>query len=63
MEGQGGGAAPPVVVDGAPMGARGVGVAPRPRASEPLTNPRHSFARLAKAVMELYEERAHTRIF
>ena len=35
----------------------------RPLASETLNYARHSFARLAEAVMELYNERADTKIF
>ena len=55
--------AAPIVVDKAAIEALGVEVVTRPLASETLNYARHSFARLAKAVMELYEERAHTRIF
>ena len=55
--------AAPIVVDRAAIEALGVEVVTRPLASETLNYARHSFARLAKAVMELYEERAHTRIF
>ena len=55
--------AAPIVVDRAAIEALGGEVVTRPLASETLNYARHSFARLAKAVMELYEERAHTRIF
>ena len=55
--------AAPIVVDTQAIEALGVEVVTRPLASETLNYARHSFARLAKAVMELYEERAHTRIF
>ena len=42
--------------------ALGVGLVTRPLASETLDYARHSFARLSAAVMELYEERASTRV-
>ena len=54
--------AAPIVVDRAAIEALGVEVVTRPLASETLDYARHSFARLAAAVMELYEERASTRI-
>ena len=53
----------PIVVDRPAIEALGVEVVERPLASETLNYARHSFARLARAVMELYQERAHTRIF
>ena len=55
--------AAPIVVDREAIEALGVEVVTRPLASETLNYARHSYARLASAVMELYEERAHTRIF
>ena len=54
--------AAPIVVDRAAIEALGVEVVTRPLASETLDYARHSFARLAAAVMELYEERASTRV-
>ncbi|MEG0824565.1 MAG: YvcK family protein [Oscillospiraceae bacterium] len=53
----------PIVVD--PEGIRGQGVEPiqRPLASETLDYARHSAVRLAAAVMEIYEEKAQTKIF
>ena len=55
--------AAPIVVDRAAIEALGVGAVTRPLASETLNYARHSFARLAEAVMELYNERADTKIF
>ena len=55
--------AAPIVVDRAAIEALGVEAGPRPRASETLNSARHSFTRLADAVMELYNERADTKIF
>ena len=52
----------PIVVDKEAIEALGVEVVTRPLASETLDYARHSFARLSAAVMELYEERASTRI-
>ncbi|MEG2678563.1 MAG: YvcK family protein, partial [Oscillospiraceae bacterium] len=53
----------PIVVD--PEGIRAQGVVPiqRPLASETLDYARHSAVRLAAAVMEIYEEKAQTKIF
>ncbi|MEG0441021.1 MAG: YvcK family protein [Oscillospiraceae bacterium] len=53
----------PIVVD--PEGIRAQGVEPiqRPLASETLNYARHSAVRLAAAVMEIYEEKAQTKIF
>ena len=53
----------PIVVDRPAIEALGVEVAERPLASETLNYARHSFARLSAAVMEIYRERADTRIF
>ena len=55
--------AAPIVVDRAAIEALGVEVVERPLASETLNYARHSFARLSAAVMEIYRERADTRIF
>lgn len=54
--------AAPIVVDKEAIEALGVGLVTRPLASETLDYARHSFARLSAAVMELYEERASTRV-
>ncbi|MFR1050850.1 MAG: gluconeogenesis factor YvcK family protein [Oscillospiraceae bacterium] len=53
----------PIAVDRAALKALGVDVVERPLASEESPFARHSIDRLAQAVMELYEERAHTKIF
>ncbi len=53
----------PVVVDRERVEAMGVEVVERPLASATSHYARHSVAKLAKAVMELYQERAHTKIF
>lgn len=55
--------AAPIVVDRAAIEALGVEAVTRPLASETLNYARHSFTRLAEAVMELYNERADTKIF
>ena len=55
--------AAPIVVDRAAIEALGVEAVTRPLASETLNYARHSFARLAEAVRELYNERADTKIF
>ena len=55
--------AAPIVVDRAAIEALGVEAVTRPLASETLNYARHSFARLAEAVMGLYNERADTKIF
>ena len=52
----------PIVVDKEAIEALGVELVTRPLASETLNYARHSFARLSAAVMELYQERASTRI-
>lgn len=54
--------AAPIVVDRDAIEALGVELVTRPLASETLDYARHSFTRLSAAVMELYEERASTRI-
>ncbi|WP_209344734.1 gluconeogenesis factor YvcK family protein [Flavonifractor sp. AGMB03687] len=54
--------AAPIVVDKEAIEALGVELVTRPLASETLDYARHSFARLSAAVMELYEERASTRV-
>ena len=53
----------PIAVDRAALKALGVDVVERPLASEESPFARHSIDRLAQAVMELYEDRAHTKIF
>jgi len=53
----------PIVVDRAAIEALGVQLVERPLASETSDYARHSFTRLAQAVMELYQERAHTKVF
>ena len=55
--------AAPIVVDAPAIAALGVELVERPLASETSDYARHSFARLSAAVMELYNDRAHTRIF
>ncbi|WP_186564349.1 gluconeogenesis factor YvcK family protein [Lawsonibacter celer] len=55
--------AAPIVVDRAAIEALGVEVLTRPLASETQDYARHSVARLAEAVMEIYRERADTRIY
>ena len=55
--------AAPIVVDAEAIAALGVELVERPLASETLDYARHSFARLSAAVMDLYHERADTRIF
>ena len=52
----------PIVVDKDAIEALGVELITRPLASETLDYARHSFARLAAAVMDIYEERANTRV-
>ena len=54
--------AAPIVVDKEAIEALGVELVTRPLASETLDYARHSFARLSAAVLELYEERASTRV-
>ena len=53
----------PITVDRAAIEALGVEVVERPLASETLNYARHSFARLSAAVMDIYRDRADTRIF
>lgn len=53
----------PIVVDRAAIETLGVQVIERPLASETSDYARHSYTRLAQAVMELYQERAHTKVF
>ena len=55
--------AAPIVVDAPAIRALGVELVERPLASETLDYARHSFARLSAAVMELYNDRAETKIF
>ena len=54
--------AAPIVVDKKAIEALGVELVTRPLASETLDYARHSFARLSAAVMDLYQERASTRV-
>ena len=53
----------PIVVDREAMKVLGVDVVERPLLSEESPFARHSTDRLARAVMELYKARAHTKIF
>ena len=53
----------PIVVDKEKIEAMGVEVITRPVSSEPPNYARHSTARLAQAIMDIYRERASTRIF
>ena len=55
--------AAPIVVDRAAIEALGVEVVERPLASETLNYARHSFTRLSAAIMDIYRDRADTRIF
>lgn len=55
--------AEPVRVDREAMDALGVEVVERPLTSEESQYARHSPEALAEAVMEIYEERAHTKVF
>ena len=55
--------AAPIVVDTPAIEALGVEVITRPLASETSNYARHSIARLAAAVMDIYEDRAQTRVF
>lgn len=55
--------AAPIVVDKNAIENMGVELVTRPLASETQNYARHSIARLAAAVMEIYEERAETRVF
>lgn len=53
----------PITVDREAIEALGVELVTRPVSSETSDYARHSVARLAKAVLDIYEERAHTKIF
>ena len=53
----------PITVDREAVEALGVELVTRPVSSETSHYARHSVTRLTQAVMELYEERAHTKIF
>lgn len=55
--------AAPILVDRDRLEALGVELVTRPLASETSDYARHSIARLAEAVMEIYGDRAQTRIF
>jgi len=55
--------AEPIAVDRDKVERLGVEVVERPLASTTQDYARHSIDRLAQAVMDLYEERAHTKIF
>lgn len=55
--------AAPIVIDKADIEGMGVELVTRPLASETQNYARHSVARLAAAVMEIYAERADTRVF
>ena len=53
----------PITVDKEAIEALGVELVARPVSSETSNYARHSVTRLAQAVMEIYEEPAHTRTF
>lgn len=55
--------AAPITVDRAAVEALGVELVERPLASETSNYARHSVARLAQAILELYRERAETKVF
>ena len=55
--------AAPIVVDRARVEAMGVELVERPLASESSDLARHSTTRLAQAIVELYGERADTKVF
>ena len=55
--------AAPIVVDREAIEALGVQLVERPVSSETSNYARHSVTRLAQAVMDIYRERAETRIF
>ena len=55
--------AAPIVVDRSAVEALGVELVERPLASETLDYARHSSERLAQAILELYRERAETKVF
>ena len=53
----------PLTVDKEKIEAMGVELIMRPLSSETLDYARHSSARLAQAIMDIYQDRAHTKIF
>ncbi len=55
--------AAPIVVDRAEVEALGVELVERPLASETSDYARHSFTRLAQAILEIYRDRAETKVF
>ncbi|MGN0968203.1 MAG: uridine diphosphate-N-acetylglucosamine-binding protein YvcK [Oscillospiraceae bacterium] len=55
--------AAPIVVDRAEVEALGVELVERPLASETSDYARHSYTRLARAILEIYRERAETKVF
>lgn len=55
--------ATPIVVNRSALAELGVELVERPLASETLNYARHSYTRLAEAVMEVYNDRAHTKVF
>ena len=55
--------AAPLVVDRAAIEAMGIDVVERPLASETSDYARHSPERLARAILEIYRERADTKVF
>lgn len=55
--------AAPIKVDRKAVEALGVELVTRPLASENQAFARHSYQRLADAILELHQERAHTKIF
>ncbi|MGN1003715.1 MAG: uridine diphosphate-N-acetylglucosamine-binding protein YvcK [Oscillospiraceae bacterium] len=55
--------AAPIVVDRSAVEALGVELVERPLASETSDYARHSYTRLAQAILELYRERAETKVF
>ena len=55
--------AAPIVVDRAEVEALGVELVERPLASETSDYARHSFTRLAQAILEVYRDRAETKVF
>ena len=55
--------AAPIVVDREAVEALGVELITRPVSSETSDYARHSVTRLAAAIMDIYRERADTRIF
>lgn len=55
--------AAPIVVDREVIEAMGIEVVERPLASETSDYARHSSGRLAQAVLEIYSERAETKVF